>query len=402
MQGALLRNLLTIITATWLLFIAGVCHANPQVYKLSYNNQGSSFILKLNMDAAANYHSFPLQNPNRFVIDIQGVSWQARIPSIKPILHAINNIRIGYQAHHTLRVVLDMQPGWNARTINNKSFPQTISIILSRQKKNNAISPQSRLQTAAQPIRLQPINTHPAAKTKTSRKKIVVIDPGHGGKDPGAIGRRGYREKNIVLQIAKRIAKNINATPNYRAVLTRSRDRYLPLRKRLAIARRAHADLFVSIHADAYKNRHSRGASVFALSQRGATSEAARWLADKENASEIMGGIKLQDKTKLLKSVLINLSQTAAIHDSLRAGQNITKAIARVTKLHRGHVEQAAFVVLKSPDIPSLLVETGFISNRYEERLLASPRFQRKLANAIASGITRYFKQRQLWDTRLR
>lgn len=192
-----------------------------------------------------------------------------------------------------------------------------------------------------------------------------MIDPGHGGKDPGASGVRGTHEKDVVLAISKKLAALINRQPGFRAVLTRSTDRYIPLRTRLAIARKYKADMFVAIHADAWKERDAKGVSVFALSSRGATSEAARWIANRENKSELMGGVALQDKSNMLKSVLINLSQTATVRASLKIGDNLLEAFRHITTLHHSRVEQAAFVVLKSPDIPSLLVETGFLSNPY-------------------------------------
>lgn len=222
----------------------------------------------------------------------------------------------------------------------------------------------------------------------------MVIDPGHGGKDPGAIGRGGSHEKNIVLSISNYLKNWINQEPGFHAVLTRKGDYYLPLRTRLAIARKYKADMFIAIHADAWRNRDSHGVSIYALSQRGATSEAARWLAKRENASELMGGVALQDKSHMLKSVLISLSQSATIRSSLEIGAAMMRAIRHIATLHHPRVEQAAFVVLKSPDIPSLLVETGFISNPREERRLRNQAHQKKIAQAIMFGIQRYFISR--------
>jgi N-acetylmuramoyl-L-alanine amidase len=225
-----------------------------------------------------------------------------------------------------------------------------------------------------------------------SSKIIVVIDPGHGGKDPGATGPHGHHEKKVVLAIAKQLQKQINSYKGFKAVLTRGDDRYLTLRYRLALAREYHGDMFVAIHADAYINSSAFGASVFALSQRGATSEAARWLAQRENQSELMGGVDLADKDRTLRSVLIDLSQTATIGASLNMGSGIIVHLREVTPMHANHVEQAAFVVLKSPDIPSLLIETGFISNPTEEQQLIMRSHQKRLAQAIAKGIVQYFK----------
>ena len=227
-------------------------------------------------------------------------------------------------------------------------------------------------------------------KTKGKRDIIVVIDPGHGGKDPGTIGSVGIQEKNVVLEISKYLAQELDKESGFKAVLTRNSDYFIPLRQRLRIAREEHGDMFVAIHADAFINPYAGGSSVFALSAHGASSEAARWLAEKENYSEL-GGISLLDKSNLLRSVLIDLSQTATISASLQLGNNVLGQLSKIGKLHRGFVEQAPFMVLKSPDIPSLLVETGFLSNPSEEQRLHDPYYQRKIASAIAAGIRNYF-----------
>jgi N-acetylmuramoyl-L-alanine amidase len=228
------------------------------------------------------------------------------------------------------------------------------------------------------------------------RDVVVVIDPGHGGKDPGAVGGQHTQEKHVVLQIAKRLKAMVNRQLGMKAYLTRRGDYYVPLRRRLALARKYKADIFISIHADAYLNRRSHGASVFSLSQRGATSEAARWIAAKENYSEL-GGVdlsELDDDNGVLRSVLIDLSQTATIGSSLSLGEKVLGDLDDIAELHHKKVEQARFVVLKSPDIPSILVETGFISNYSEERLLRSKAYQNKLATSILKGIRHYFKER--------
>lgn len=226
------------------------------------------------------------------------------------------------------------------------------------------------------------------------RDIVVVIDPGHGGKDPGATGRHKHREKSVVLAISQRLKKAIDEEPGFKALLTRKADYFLSLRHRMRIAREDKADMFIAIHADAYKNKQAHGASVFAVSERGATSEAARWLAERENRSELIGGVKLSDKENVLRSVLIDLSQTATTGASLEVGHDILHQMGLIGHLHHGEVEQAAFVVLKAPDIPSVLVETGFLSNSREERLLTSHHYQTKLANAIHQGIRDYFYRR--------
>lgn len=224
-------------------------------------------------------------------------------------------------------------------------------------------------------------------------KIIVVIDPGHGGKDPGASGPRNTKEKNVVLDISREIQRDINQQPGFKALLTRSGDYYITLRQRLQIARKDKGDLFVAIHADAYMNNDATGASVFALSQSGATSEAAHWLANNENYSELGGVQDFGDKSYLVRSVLLDLSQTVTISQSLQVGYVLLSALKHVTTLHHNIVEQARFMVLKSPDIPSLLVETGFITNPREEDRLNSPGYQQKLASALAAGIIAYFRE---------
>ncbi|MBX9587507.1 MAG: N-acetylmuramoyl-L-alanine amidase [Gammaproteobacteria bacterium] len=228
-------------------------------------------------------------------------------------------------------------------------------------------------------------------KAPKARDVVVVIDPGHGGKDPGARGATGTQEKDVVLAIAKRLQAQINRQPGFRAVLTRNSDYFLSLRNRLALARKYRGDMFIAIHADAHDHVNACGVGVYALSQRGATSEAARWLAQQENQSELVGGVDLTDKDQVLKSVLLDLSQTQSITASLQMGSVLLDNLGQFAQLHHNRVEQAAFVVLKSPDIPSLLIETGFISNSAEEHRLRTPYYQDRIATALLSGIKNYF-----------
>lgn len=232
-------------------------------------------------------------------------------------------------------------------------------------------------------------------KSKTLQTFIVVIDAGHGGKDPGALGKKGGREKDIVLRIARILTKKMNELPFIHAVMTRSDDYFVPLRKRLAIARLAKADLFVAIHADAYFDHEATGASVYALSEHGATSEAARWLAQRDNYSELDGVAlgSLSDRDPILRSVLVDLAQTTTIKDSIRLGNHVLYALEQISPLHHTYVERAPFVVLKSPDIPSVLLETGFITNPGEEKRLTNPAYQEKLANALRKGIQQYVQR---------
>ena len=226
---------------------------------------------------------------------------------------------------------------------------------------------------------------------KTDRLVIVALDPGYGGEDPGAIGPNGTREKDVVLQIALRLRDRINQQPNMRAFLTRDGDFFVPLHVRVQKARRVQADLFISLHADAFFTPRPQGASVFALSEKGATSSAARWMADKENSADLVGGINARAKDEQVQKALLDMSTTAQINDSLKLGGAMLGEIGSIGKLHKPRVEQAGFAVLKAPDIPSVLVETAFISNPDEERRLKSDEYQIALSDALKRGISRYF-----------
>ena len=227
--------------------------------------------------------------------------------------------------------------------------------------------------------------------SKTDRLVIVALDPGHGGEDPGAIGPGGTREKDVVLQIALRLRDRINQQPNMRAFLTRDADFFVPLNTRVQKARRVQADLFISIHADAFFTARPQGASVFALSDKGASSSAARWMADKENSADLVGGINARAKDSQVQRALLDMSTTAQINDSLKLGSAMLGEIGSIGKLHKARVEQAGFAVLKAPDIPSVLVETAFISNPEEEARLRSDDYQVQLSDALMKGINRYF-----------
>lgn len=246
------------------------------------------------------------------------------------------------------------------------------------------------------------LKNHLLQRDKKSKGRLItiVIDPGHGGKDPGATGQYHSREKDIVLLIAHRLKALINRHNGFKAILTRQDDHFISLRQRLVIARQAKADLFLAIHADAFNRKQAMGASVFALSLHGASSEAAQWLSDQENNKEL-AGVKLTKKNKNLRSVLLSLSQISSIATSLETGKLIINQLKHIGSLHHDSVEQAPFVVLKNPDIPSLLIETGFLSNPNEELKLRSPMYQTRIANAIATGIIAYFKGNPPYGTLL-
>jgi len=257
---------------------------------------------------------------------------------------------------------------------------------------------------AAAPASAAPAPPTPSERRRVDRLIIVALDPGHGGEDPGAIGPSGLREKDVVLAVALALRERLNALPNVRVMMTRDADFFVPLHERVRKARRVQADLFVSIHADAFFKPEARGASVFALSTRGASSAAARWMAQRENAADQVGGVNLaQVRDVQLLSAMLDMSTTAQIKDSLKLGQEVLQRIGQVGALHKSQVEQAGFAVLKAPDIPSILVETAFISNPEEEDRLRDPAYRAKLVDALATGIQRYFarnpplsRQRQL------
>ena len=246
----------------------------------------------------------------------------------------------------------------------------------------------------AQQARLDERPTEPGRTIddeRVSRLITIAIDPGHGGEDPGAVGAAGSFEKHVTLSVGRRLKAKIDAQPNMRAMLTRDADYFVPLQQRVAKARRVQADLFVSIHADAFISPTARGSSVFVLSDKGASSTAARWLAQKENAADLIGGVNLGVKDGHLARTLLDLSQTASINDSLKVGKAVLGELGTINRLHKGQVEQASFAVLKAPDIPSILIETAFISNPEEEARLNDEAYQDHMAEAILRGLKRYF-----------
>lgn len=315
-----------------------------------------------------------LSDPFRVVIDMEKTEPLAVLP--QPVIRDgfVRGIRSG-QHGGFLRVVLDLKKHARAKSFllkpNERYGHRLVVDVYDSQQEQVVIQEE----------------TPPPGY----RDVVVAIDAGHGGEDPGAIGPGGTHEKVVVLQIAKKLARALDRERGIRAVLTRTGDYYLPLRKRIELARRHKADLFISIHADAFTNPRVHGSSVYVLSSRGASSEHARWLAERENASDLIGGVSLDDKDNLLASVLLDLSQTASLEASIDAAERVLEGLKKVGTLHKPGVESAAFAVLKSPDIPSLLVETAFISNPQEEKKLRSSAYQKKLAQAMTGSVRRYF-----------
>ncbi|MEE4174895.1 MAG: N-acetylmuramoyl-L-alanine amidase [Xanthomonadales bacterium] len=332
----------------------------------------------LDLDASTEYSLFTLQNPDRVVIDLKGgrLDEAASLPS--GASGAIRSVRHGKPDKDTLRVVLDLESESELKSfLLSPTGQYGHRLVVDLYDKNRA--------QVAEAVRTI------ASIQGGDRQIVVAIDAGHGGEDPGAIGKNRTREKDVVLQIAKRLKREIDALPGMRGVLIRTGDYYIPLRNRYEKARKHRADLFVSIHADAFKKRSVQGSSVFVLSQRGASSEFARLIAQGENAADLVGGVSLNDKDDLLTSVLLDLSQSATIQASNQVAADILKSIGRTTRVHKDHVGRANFMVLKSPDVPSVLVETAFISNPTEEKRLTQLEFQQNMAEAIARGIRNYF-----------
>jgi N-acetylmuramoyl-L-alanine amidase len=370
---------------------------------------------------------FMVKDPERMVVDIEGIDLNATlkelVAKIQPNDPYIKQVRVGQNRPHVVRLVFDLKEAVNPQVFtlapagNYKYrlifdlYPlDPVDPIAALIKKGDwfkelpddktapAIAdarPESRPEPAPAEPAIARIDPKAEAKAnrlpQLTRMITVALDPGHGGEDPGAIGAGGSYEKHVVLSIAKRLKAKIEEQPNMRVMLTRDGDYFVPLGVRVQKARKVQADLFISIHADAFVRPTASGSSVFALSEKGASSTAARWLANKENSADLIGGVNIKSHDRQLASVLLDLSTTAQINDSMRVGATVLNEIGGINRLHKGEVEQAGFAVLKAPDIPSILIETAFISNPAEEARLNDNAYQDKMATAIMSGIHKYF-----------
>ena len=385
--------------------------------------------ITLESDTALSVRHFMAENPARLVIDIDGLELS---PALRDILGKvrsddpfIDGVRVGQNQPRVVRLVIDLkQPTapqlftlapvatYQHRLVFDLYPTQERDPLLALiQEKSHAeeeaaeavrdalgefigqiekpVPGPAPQQTPRPPVAAAP--TPSMTQSRIDRLVIVAIDPGHGGEDPGAIGPTGLREKDVVLAVARKLRDRINAVPGMRAMLTRDGDYFVPLHERVRKARRVQADLFVSVHADAFIKPTARGASVFALSQSGATSTAARWMANKENAADLVGGVNIKAKDSAVLRALVDMSTTRQIRDSLKLGGEVLGQIGKVGRLHKPHVEQAGFAVLKAPDVPSILVETAFISNPEEEKKLRSDEYREQLVAALVTGIRRYF-----------
>ena len=342
-----------------------------------------------------------MKDPERLVLDIEGVEIGPALTELHGKVAEgdpyIDKLRAGRNRPGVVRVVIDLKAEVKPQVFTLKPVGEyghrlvlDLYPVVPFDPLAALIEADGKLPRAEEKKKADREPASVPGKPKVARLATIVIDPGHGGEDPGARGRLGSREKDITLTISRRLKELIDAEPDMRAVLTRDGDFYVPLQARVDKARKVKADLFVSVHADAFIRSHARGSSVFALSERRATSEAARWLAKKENEADLVGGVNIDVKDRYLAQTLLDLSQTATIDHSLRLGTAVLGALGQVNTLHKARVEQASFAVLKSPDVPSILVETAFISNPEEEKRLNDEAYQDQLARAILGGIKRY------------
>ena len=367
----------------FLFFLPLAGQANSRIDSLRIWPAPDHTRLVFDLSGPVEHKVFSLDNPKRLVIDISDVRLTTQLEALDLANTPISQLRSAVRNKKDLRVVLDLSSDIYPRSFllrPNEQYGHRLVVDL--------VLPEN-----------QQKNQQPVAKKTTQAKQqrqiVIAIDPGHGGEDPGAIGPSGTREKNVVWAISKELAKIIEQDPAFKPVLTRTGDYYIGLRQRVDVARNARADLFVSIHADAYRLPQPQGSSVYVISQRGASSESARWLADSENRADLIGGVEgvltLGDKDETLAGVLVDLSMTATLSESFKVGSRVLKNLGQVNTLHKRDVEQAGFLVLKSPDMPSMLIEAGFISNPQEERRLRDLAYQRKLAQQIARAIKDYF-----------
>jgi len=383
--------------------------------------------LTLESNQPIRYKQFMLKNPERLVIDLEEVELRGELDGLAAKVGSndpyIKSIRAGLFKPGIVRLVLDLKAEVKPQLFNLKPVAEyghrlvldiypavPIDPLMALLQQLESGLPRAPPATPSEPPKIaqlpaaipppatpdaqvtpdKPARSYPEIST---RMVIIAIDAGHGGEDPGAIGHNGTHEKNVTLAISLKLKELLDDTPGMRGVLIRDGDYFIPLNRRMMKARQVRADLFISIHADAFIKPHAHGSSVFALSERGATSASARWLAKKENEADLIGGVNLAVKDPYLARTLLDLSQTATINDSVKLAKYVLNELGEVNTLHGGSVEQAGFAVLKSPDIPSILIETAFISNPTEERSLNDKNFQEKMARAILGGIKRYFAQ---------
>ena len=381
----------------------------------------------LENDTSLNVTHFLVKDPERLVVDVEGIDLNPTLKSLVAKIQSndpyIKQVRVGQNRPKVVRLVFDLKEEikpqvfalapvgeYQHRLILDLypvNLPDPIAAMIERgdwspepsagakPEKSPLVEskPEPKAPPGETPLARAHPRVEPAPAPGLTRMITIALDPGHGGEDPGAIGRGGSREKDVVLAIARRLKAKIEEQPNMRVMLTRDADFFVPLPVRVQKARKVQADLFISIHSDAFVEPTARGSSVFVLSEKGASSTAARWLANKENSADLIGGVNFKSQDRQLASVLLDLSTTAQINDSLKLGRAVLGEIGGINKLHKGSVEQAGFAVLKAPDIPSILIETAFISNPEEEAKLTDDAYQDQMANAVMKGIRHYFSK---------
>lgn len=376
---------LRLIITGLLLLTPIVGQAGATVESIRVWAEGGKTRVVLDLSRPAEHNIFTLRGPDRLVVDLRDARLASALLRMPAGAGSLKAIRTGVRANGQLRVVLDLMEPVRSRSFAagpNKQYGDRLVIDLERKGSLQAVKRASEGYVRGRDI-------------------VIAVDPGHGGYDPGAVGRARTREKDVALAVGRLLAAQIDAEPGMKAILVRKGDYFVHLRERIEIARRNKADLFVSIHADAIRDRRARGATVYVLSLKGASDEAAKRLAQRENASGLVGGVSLSDKDPVLASVLLDLSQNAALSASLDVASKVIKQLGKVGTVHRRKVQQAGLLVLKSPDVPSILVETNFISNPGEEKKLRDRAHQRKLAFAILAGIRTYFYENPPPDTRI-
>ena len=376
---------LRLIVTSLLLLTPVVGQAGTTVENIRVWAENGKTRVVLDLSKPTEHNIFTLRGPDRIVVDLKNGRLSDSLVRLPAGTGVIKAFRTGVRANGQLRVVLDLTEGVRSRSFTagpNQQYGDRLVIDLQRQGSLQAVRRASEGYVHGRDI-------------------VIAIDPGHGGYDPGAVGRARVKEKDVALAIGRLLASRIEDEPGMKAILVRKGDYYVDHRVRMEIARRNKADLFVSIHADAINDRRAKGASVYALSLRGASDEAAKRLAQRENAAGLVGGVSLADKDPVLASVLLDLSQNAALSASLDVGSKVIRELGKVGTVHRAKVQQAGLLVLKSPDVPSILVEANFISNPHEEKKLGDRAHQKKLASAIMAGIRGYFYQNPPSDTQL-
>lgn len=402
---AYLRFICNVLIVFVALYTSGVGATQTELKDIRVWHSPDSSRVVLDFTSKPKYKTFFLDNPARFVIDVYQATIHSKAPN-KNTGQFLSKFRLGVPNKGVSRLVLDLQKPVTISTLLLKPVANYNYRLVFDIKAKGAAKPNKKKQNegaGASASGEQKSNDSLALPSKTHGPLIVVIDAGHGGEDTGALGKRS-REKDIVLAIAKRLKAKIDAQPNMEAFLTRKGDYFVSLRKRIGLARSLGedlADLFISIHADGFISASARGSSVFTLSSKGASSEEARWLANKENAADLAGGISITDRDETLAEVLLDMSMTNTSHESIVFANAVLSELKKMGKVHKKSVEKAGFVVLKSPDIPSILVETAFITNPNEEKLLRSGKHQDKLARAILNGVRNFVKKSPTLSARM-